>query len=219
MSIRTSARSPDFDAFVTAAKAAGLKIMLDQVVNHYGPGSSVTLERRRGFNTPPRAPQRQRDVYCPIYGLPDLDQDKAEVREFLYANADFWRRRGVDGFRYDAIKHVPETFLKDLLARDARNGTYTLGEFFDADAGTVADYQKLGFRSLFDFSLKTAMNDSIMAGRGLDRVSSVLSRYGEIPAPDEVGLFLDNHDVPRFANGTLSEDDGRERTIYGLRRS
>jgi len=208
----------DFDAFVKAAKDAGLKVMLDQVVNHYGPGSSVVGERPALFNDPATcASKGNRDVYCPIYGLPDLNQDRQDVRDLLYGNADFWRARGVDGFRYDAIKHVPETFLRDLLARDAKAGTYTLGEFYDADAGTVADYQKLGFASLFDFSLKTAMNDAIMSGRGLDRVRSVLERYGEIPAPDEVGLFLDNHDVPRFANGSLSEEDGRERTVYGLR--
>ncbi|WP_027481308.1 alpha-amylase family glycosyl hydrolase, partial [Deinococcus pimensis] len=208
----------DFDAFVKAAHDAGLKVMLDQVVNHYGPAADAVTRQPAWFNDPATcAAKGDRDVYCPIYGLPDLNQDRPDVRDLLFGNADFWRARGVDGFRYDAIKHVPQGFLKDLLARDAKAGTYTLGEFYDADAGTVADYQKLGFASLFDFSLKTAMNDAIMSGRGLDRVTSVLERYREIPAPDEVALFLDNHDVPRFANGALSEDDGRERTVYGLR--
>lgn len=56
-----------------------------------------------------------------------------------------------------------------------------------------------------------------MGGQGLSRVASVLSRQDELPRPGEVALFLDNHDVPRFAQGSLFEDQAQARTRYGLR--
>lgn len=208
----------DFRAFTKAAHDAGLKVVLDQVVNHFGYGAPTVQERPSWFHDPVTcAQQGERDVTCPIFGLPDLNQDNPEVRDFLFQNADFWRAQGVDGFRYDAIKHVPRDFLRELLRRDARDGTFTLGEFYDADAGVIRDYQALGFRSLFDFSLQSALQGSVMGGQGFERVREVLSQQGELPDPDEVALFLDNHDLPRFANGSPFEDVGRVRTVYGVR--
>jgi len=61
------------------------------------------------------------------------------------------------------------------------------------------------------------MRQSVMGGQSLSGVANVLARQGELPRPGEVALFLDNHDVPRFANGTLFEDEGQLRTRYGLR--
>ncbi len=139
------------------------------------------------------------------------------MRDFLFAAGDFWRGMGVDAFRYDAIKHVPQDFLGALLARDRGAGTFTLGEYYGADASTIAQYQKLGFGSLFDFALQGAMQASVIGGQDLGGVREVLSRQGEVPDSDDVALFLDNHDLPRFASGSLFEDEGKGRTKYGLR--
>ncbi|AFZ69147.1 alpha-amylase family glycosyl hydrolase [Deinococcus peraridilitoris] len=208
----------DFRAFTRAAHGAGMKVVLDQVVNHFGYTAPFVRQNPGWFNDPSScAGKGDNDVFCPIFGLPDLAQQQPEVRRFLFENADFWRRLGVDGFRYDAIKHVPRDFLRELLSRDASANTFTLGEYFDADPGIVAEYQQLGFRSLFNFALQGAMRQSIMSGQGLDGVRAMLERQDEIPEPDQVALFLDNHDVPRFANGTPFEDVGRERTVYGVR--
>ncbi|PNY82425.1 alpha-amylase family glycosyl hydrolase [Deinococcus koreensis] len=208
----------DFDAFVKAAHGAGMKVVLDQVINHYGYEAAAVKLRPGWFTTDAECQaSTDKDVDCPLAGLPNLKQSVPQVREQLIGNADFWRARGVDALRYDAIKHVERPFLKELLARDRAAGSWTLGEWFDADTGTVAEWQKAGFDSLFLFSLQAAMKDSVMGGQGLDRVRTVLSRQGELVRPGDVALFLDNHDVPRFAQGSLFEDVGRERTKYGLR--
>ncbi|MFC4639524.1 alpha-amylase family glycosyl hydrolase [Deinococcus hohokamensis] len=208
----------DFDTFVKATHGAGLKLVLDQVVNHYGYEAPAVKANPEWF-TPPASCEAStsKDVDCPLAGLPDLDQNRPDVREALFGHAAFWRARGVDAFRYDAIKHVPSPFLKELLARDRQAGTWTLGEWYDADTGTVADWQKAGFDSLFLFSLQAAMKASLMGGQSLSRVASVLERGAELPRPGEVALFLDNHDVPRFAQGSLFEDEGQARTRYALR--
>ncbi|ACO45757.1 alpha-amylase family glycosyl hydrolase [Deinococcus deserti] len=208
----------DFDTFVKAARAANMRVVLDQVINHYGYEAPAVKAKPEWFTPQSRCEaSADKDVDCPLSGLPDLDQSRPEVRKMLLENADFWRNRGVNAFRYDAIKHVPGDFLKEVLARDRAAGTWTLGEWFDADTGTVADWQKAGFDSLFLFSLQRAMRDSLMSGQSLSRVSAVLERNGELSRPGEVALFLDNHDIPRFAQGSLFEDEGQARTRYALR--
>ncbi|MEF2277696.1 alpha-amylase family glycosyl hydrolase [Deinococcus sp. YIM 134068] len=208
----------DFDAFTAAARAAGMRVVLDQVVNHYGYEAAAVKERPALFNGKAECDAtRNKDVDCPLAGLPDLKQSNPEVRDLLNGNADFWRSRGVNAFRYDAIKHVERPFLRDVLARDRAAGTWTLGEWYDADTGTVAEWQRAGFDSLFLFSLQAAMQRSIMGGQGLSGVANVLTRQGELVRPGEVALFLDNHDIPRFAQGSLFEDEGQARTRYGLR--
>lgn len=208
----------DFGAFVKAAHAAGLRVMLDQVINHYGDEAAAVREHPAWFNGQAEcAAAQNKDVSCPLAGLPDLKQSAPEVRALLLGNADFWRGQGVDAFRYDAIKDVEGPFLRDLLARDRAAGTWTLGEWYGADTGTVAEWQRAGLDSLFLFSLQDALRQSVMGGQSLSRVRDVLSRQGELPRPGEVALFLDNHDVPRFAQGSLFEDQGQARTRFGLR--
>ncbi|GHF28603.1 glycosidase [Deinococcus metalli] len=208
----------DFGTFVKTAHDDGLKVVLDQVINHYGYEAAAVKVRPEWFTTDAECQaSTDKDVDCPLAGLPNLKQSNPEVTDLLLGNDDFWRTQGVDAFRYDAIKHVERPFLKTLFARDRAAGTWTLGEWYDADTGTVADWQKAGLDSLFLFSLQAAMKASIMNGQGLDAVRAVLERQGELPRPGEVALFLDNHDLPRFAQGSLFEDVGRERTKYGLR--
>jgi glycosidase len=207
-----------FDAFVKAAQAANVRVVLDQVVNHYGYGATAVTAHRDWFTPQAQCDASQnKDVDCPLSGLPDLNQGNPQVRELLLGNAEFWRARGVSAFRYDAIRHVPQAFLKDLLARDRAAGTWTLGEWYDADTGTVAEWQKAGFDSLFLFSLQKAMKASLMSGQSLTQVRGVLERQDELPRPGEVTLFLDNHDIPRFAQGSLFADEGQLNTRYGLR--
>ena len=207
-----------FDTFMKAAKGAGMKVVLDQVINHYGYEAPAVKANPGWFNGKAQCDTtKNKDVDCPLAGLPDLRQSVPAVRQQLFGNGDFWRARGVDGFRYDAIKHVERPFLLDLLKKDRAAGTWTLGEWYDADAGTVAEWQKQGFDSLFLFSLQAAMRGSVMGASSLVNVREVLRRSDELARPGEVALFLDNHDVPRFSQGSFFEDEGQARTKYGLR--
>ncbi|WP_350243018.1 alpha-amylase family glycosyl hydrolase [Deinococcus sonorensis] len=210
-----------FQGFTQKAHSLNLRVMLDQVINHYGPGAPATREHPGWFHTQQDCDRAmtpaQHDTDCPLSGLPDLNQQVGEVQDLLYGNADFWRQQGVDAFRYDAIKHVDATFLQRLVTRDRAAGTFTLGEYYGADAATIREYQQLGLSSLFDFSLQDAMNRSVMHGAGFGPLRSVLTQNQQVPQPQLIAAFLDNHDLPRFASGTLFEDQGQARTAYALR--
>ncbi len=208
----------DFQTFVKTAHADGLKVMLDQVINHYGYGAPAQQAHPAWFHTAADcASATNRDQDCPLADLPDLNQKNAEVAQFLNANSDFWRGMGVDAFRYDAIKNVDPDFLQALAAKNRAEGLWTLGEYYGADAGDIGNYQRRGLSSLFDFALQGALQQAVMGGQGLGRIAGVLARDGEMQDAGQAAIFLDNHDLPRFAQGSLFEDEGQARTVYGLR--
>ena len=210
----------DFTALTAKAHGLGLRVMLDQVVNHYGYGAAAQSQHPDWFHTQAdcaAAGAAQKDRVCPLSGLPDLNQNVPAVAELLASNADFWRKQGADAFRYDAIKNVDQDLLKAQAARDRAAGTFTLGEYYGADADRVGEYQKLGLSSLFEFSLQSALKSSIMGGQSLGAVRAVLEQDAGAPQPGLIANFLDNHDLPRFASGSLFEDQGQTRTAYALR--
>ena len=65
----------------------------------------------------------------------DIDHDHPEVREEIFKWADwFIEETGVDGFRYDALKHISSTFIRDLsdhiINEKGAENFYLFGEFW-----------------------------------------------------------------------------------------
>jgi alpha-glucosidase len=130
----------DFDALVAAAHTHGIKVVLDFVPNHTSDLHPWFLESRSSRESPKRGWYLWRDGNPPnnwiaVFGgpawewdeatgqsyyhaylpeQPDLNWRNPEVREAMLATLRFWKARGVDGFRVDAMRQV----LKDLSLRD-----------------------------------------------------------------------------------------------------
>lgn len=208
----------DFKTLVNTLHQNGMKIIIDQVINHTGYEASLPREKPDWFHGAGCESLGNPEVFCPLAGLPDLKQENPEVVQFLKDNDLFWKNLGVDGFRYDAIRHVPADFIQSLAALDQSNNVFTLGEVFEtASVQKVASFQKLGLTSVFDFPLREAINQTVMKGAGFSQVRAILNQDGEYANPAELAVFLDNHDVTRFASGNLFEAEGTKRTQYGIR--
>ena len=128
----------DFDRLVAEANRLGLRVLMDLVPSHTSishpwfrehPDWYIWAEGKEGG--PPNnwrsafgGPAWSRDPGDPESGRwylhsfypeqPDLDWRNPEVREAMGEVIRFWRRRGVEGFRIDAIERV----MKDALLRD-----------------------------------------------------------------------------------------------------
>ncbi|APX10548.1 alpha-amylase family glycosyl hydrolase [Tateyamaria omphalii] len=125
----------DFDALVSRAHDLGLSVMIDQVFNHTSdqhPWFKASLDRdpefedfyvwadARADGSPPSnwiayfghpawQWHAQRGQYCLHQFLPcqpGLNHRDDAVRAALQETTSFWRARGVDGFRFDAITSV-----------------------------------------------------------------------------------------------------------------
>jgi alpha-glucosidase len=134
----------DFDALISAAHAAGLRIILDLVPNHTSDQHPWFIESRQSRDNPKRdwyiwrepaadggppnnwlsefggsawqydAATRQYYYHAFLAQQPDLNWRNPEVRDAIHDVMRFWLRKGVDGFRVDVIWHL----IKDAEFRD-----------------------------------------------------------------------------------------------------
>ena len=151
--------------------------------------------------------------------LPKFDYDAAPAAvEQVTADALWWlRESGADGFRHDAVKHIPNGFWRALTARLRREAgsetpIYQVGETFGSH-GLVAGYVGPGqLDAQFNFNLYDAAVAALAAPGGsmanlAAEVERSLSVYGPLHVMANV---MDTHDKPRFlalVEGDLAGDD------------
>jgi glycosidase len=215
-------KASEFDAVINKAHSNGMKVILDMVVNHAGYGARLLKERPDWFMNPFDCYlQGNPEIYCPLAGLPDFDQRKQNVRDYLVDVHRQWLKRfPVDAIRMDTVKHVePDYFGRDWIPamRKEKPDLYVLGEILDENSFYLFKrYFDAGFDGLFNFPLRTALISSFAKGGSVDVAASMvqetLARFGHEQAALMVNL-LDNHDVKRFVNeipfGVPSEDSRR----------
>src|SRR5665213_2497196 len=108
--------TPDeLKAFVDAAHARGLSVLLDVVYNHFGPEGNYLAQYAAPFFTTRH--------HTPWGAAINVDGPGSEtVRELFVQNALFWLREyRFDGLRLDAVHEIrdesPRPFLAELVAR------------------------------------------------------------------------------------------------------
>lgn len=145
----------------------------------------------------------------------------------LTASADAWIRRGVDGFRLDAVKHIYHnaqstenpTFLnlfynhcnKNYKAEGGRGDFYMVGEVFD-EADKVAPYYK-GLPALFEFSFWNRLEWAVNNGIGryfYSDISSYRQMYAGYRQNAIAATKLSNHDEDR-AGSRLGKSPEKEK--------
>ncbi len=208
----------ELERFVAAAHARGIRVMFDLTANHVHISGSVYRDHQADgwFNEPARVCGWEADWelegetcwFTPQ--LPDLALQRPEVREALLdAVFSLVEQTGADGFRVDAVKHLPRVFLRDLRqgvrARFEGGGTgsfLTLGETFSGDAASVAAYVgEDAMHGQFDFPLNMALLEAFALGQiGMrqlhERVVGIQNAYGGAP----MSPFAGNHDIARFVS-------------------
>ena len=100
---------PDgFKAFVDAAHARGLMVLLDVVYNHFGPdGNYLPLYAPAFFH---------QERHTPWGAAIAFEADP--VRRFFVENALYWLEEyNLDGLRLDAVDHVADDLLEEIARR------------------------------------------------------------------------------------------------------
>ncbi len=192
---------------VQKAHGKGMKVLLDAVANHAGYSFAVQDPRYKGwFHTHGEIKNWDDPWWCEngsMFGLPDFAQEKPEVSAFLTDTYLGWVDKvGFDGFRLDAVKHVPQSFWRHFnqTAHDRKGaGFLSLGEVLHGDPRVVSDYQRQGkFDSLFDFPLYYTFKEVFAQGGSMRKLGERFAQDGLYENAGMLSPFLDNHDVPRF---------------------
>ncbi len=134
----------DFDALVARAHGLGLKVIIDQVLNHSSDKHAFFTESRRDRSNPksdwyiwvdPRpdgtppcnwlsvfggpaftwdARRKQYYMHSFLPQQPDFNYRNPAVVDYMESVLRFWLDRGVDGFRFDTVNY----FFKDAQFRN-----------------------------------------------------------------------------------------------------
>lgn len=193
-------------ALSDAVHARGMKLLLDMVYNHVAPEGALTRTHPDWFHTAPSIQNWDDPVEVvegQVHGLPDLAQEREPVYEHLRDASLGWIDRvRPDGYRIDAVRHMPASFLA-RLGRDVRahaGPDFTmLGELFDGSPRTnAATSRAAGLDAMFDFPLHFAMVDVFCRDASPGALGAILAQDDTYPHPERLVTFLDNHDLPRI---------------------
>ncbi len=208
--------------------ARDMKLVLDVVVNHAGDRARLPQQHPEWFHDPATCGSLgAAQVYCPLDHHPDFAQERSEAAAYLSAHAArAVTRYHLDGIRMDTAKHVPAAYFRDSFfpaVRAAYAGLFVVAEIFEqGSTEPFVPYLAAGFDSAFHFPLYAAFRDGIGRSGSIDRVADAIAdgigRLGPERALDLV-LFVDNHDVPRFANVPgygVAEDEIRRRLLLAF---
>lgn len=207
--------------------ARGMRLVLDMIVNHAGPGARVVATNPEWFHDPAACGRLgPEEVYCPIGGspLPDFAQEKPEVADYLDALTVGWIERvPIDGIRMDTVKHVPEAYWSQRwipAVKAANPQLFVVGEVFETQStDKLVPYLDAGFDSLFNFPLMAEIVHVLGGDGSVDplaaRVSDQIQTLGQERMRALTG-FVDNHDLPRFAGHSGGDAGAKPRVLLAL---
>ncbi|MBS2024111.1 MAG: glycosyl hydrolase [Deltaproteobacteria bacterium] len=184
-----------------------MRLVLDLVVNHVAFDAPLVKQHPDWFHHNGEIidwNDAQQLVDHDVYGLPDLAQENPEVHAYLLDVAKSWIDvLEPDGFRLDAVKHVPLAFWKQFNAElhdYAGPDFFLLGEALESDPGKLANiWREGGFDSVFDFPLAFALTNIACKGAQPTTLDAMLAQDQLYPDASKLVTLLDNHDLPRLA--------------------
>ena len=262
----------DFEHFIDAAHKRGIRVVADLVVNHtsnehpwFKEACKNPDSKYHDYYVWSDSPDKYSDcriIFCdtetsnwtyhPQVGKyywhrffshqPDLNYDNPEVQEEMLSVVDFWMKKGLDGFRVDAVpylyeregtncenlpethdfcrrlrKFVDEKYPEAILIAEANQPPHDVVNYFG---------QGDEFHMAFNFPIMPRM---FMAIRKEDRkpIEDIINDLPSIPEGCQWGIFLRNHDEltlemvsekeRKYMYNTFAKDP-RMRINIGIRR-
>ena len=192
----------DFKSLVEAAKARGMKIILDWVGNHTAwdhPRATshpdfYMKDAGGGFMPPPEFPDWS-DVVQVEYDNPDVLA--WHIDEMRYWITEF----GIDGFRCDYATGIPTDFWDGLSAALLE----TKPDLFMLAEAEVADHQLNAFHASYGWPMMHAFDDVAQGKQAASYLDDVLARMRlEFPQGSDFLYVTSNHDENSW-NGTVFE--------------
>jgi glycosidase len=236
----------EFKEMVEKLHEAGIKIAIDLPLNHVSSRhpwfkAAVSGDKKYedfflwaddGVDLNEKRPWDNEVIWHPYngrwyYGVfggssPDLNYENEKVVEKALEIVEFWLNMGIDGFRFDAAKHIYDydlqqkkfnynhekniQFWKKIMdkARSIKSDVFAVTEVWDAPE-IVAEYAKT-IGCSFNFYFTEALRESINHGNTY-KIWDCFSRT----LTDDRGLYIpsnfsSNHDMTRLASSLQSED-------------
>ncbi|MFC7792221.1 carbohydrate-binding module family 20 domain-containing protein [Streptomyces cinereoruber] len=219
-----------FKSMIDTCHAAGVKVVVDSVVNHMANGSGT------GTGGTPFSKYDYPGLYsgadmddcraeitnyqdrgnvqnCELVHLPDLDTGEDYVRGRIAGYLNDLLSLGVDGFRIDAAKHMPAADLANIKSRLTDPGAYWKQEAIHGAGEAVSPSEYLGSGDVQEFRYARDLK-RVLQNEKLAYLKNFGEAWGHMPS-GRAGVFVDNHDTERVGD-TLSYKDGANYTLASV---
>ena len=151
----------------------------------------------------------------------DIDHSHPEVKEEIFKWVDwFMDQTGVDGFRYDALKHISDEFIYDLsnhIMEKKKEDFYLFGEYWQYDDGQIDGYlDDTDWKiDLFDVPLHFHMQEASKSNGNYD-MRNIFNNTIVKNHPLQAVTFVDNHDSQPGQSLDSWVDDWFKEIAYSL---
>lgn len=213
----------------------GIKILLDFVANHVHEEHPLWKEHRDWFGVLELPDGRKNLRLWDEYRLttwfepymPSFDYvGSKEALETMTDNAIWWlQETNADGFRHDAVKHVPNEFwrlltkkVKEQIETPRQTQVYQIGETFGG-YDLISSYVSNGqLNSQFNFNLyDTAIPVFLDEKNSFEMLDNQMQKTFQVYGVNHLmGNLVSSHDKIRYmayADGDLEINDGRANEI------
>lgn len=223
-------------SLVKTAHEHGLKVIADLVLHHVHAEHPWwkdhrdwfgKLELPDGSKNLRRWDDYQFTTWFEPY-MPTFDFGKSEAVTALIDNSAWWANEyDLDGFRLDAVKHIPTDFwwrfrsaLREKVGAKRGRHLYLVGETFKDRAGIISFVGPNMLDGQFDFPLYDSIKDCLAEEKaGLDQLEASLDASEESFGKESLmSPLLGNHDKGRFmayADGDLPDPKGTKEEEVG----
>ena len=221
--------SAELQSMINACHAAGVRVYADVVVNHLAAGSGTATNGATWSATTLTYPRfsasdfhancgiqdgdynNNRDgvTQCRLVGLPDLNTASSYVQGQIKNYLTTLIGMGVDGFRFDAAKHIRQSELQAIVGGVTH--TTTSGEplWITQEIitdGTVDRNSYLSIGTINEFKYATAMRETFRNANGasISQIRSIMGTpgnwggtWGFITDSSKATVFVNNWDTER----------------------
>jgi alpha-amylase len=233
VSYRIAGRLGDRTAFknmIDTCHAAGVKVVVDTVINHMSAGSGTgtggsayTKYNYPGIYSAPdfdnctsqinNYGDRGNVQNCELVGLADLDTGEDYVRGRIAAYMNDLLSLGADGFRVDAAKHMPAADLANIKSRLTNPNAYWKQEVIHGAGEAVQPDEYVNTGDVQEFRYARDLK-RIFTNENLAYLKNFGESWGYLGSA-KAGVFVDNHDTER--NGeTLNYKSGSTYTLANV---
>ena len=202
------------EQLVKSAHQHQMKVILDFVANHTHeqhpfyrehPEWYGALQLADGRDNVRLWDERRLDTWFETF-LPSFDYlGSDEAIEVMTDNALFWLGSlNLDGFRHDAVKHLPQEFwitlTRKLRAEYPGRHLYQLGESYGSDALIKQYISTTQLDGQFNFNLYFGTRESFALGTGnmADIAATVEQNLSTYDPLNFMGTLVSSHDQTRF---------------------
>lgn len=212
----------DFDHLVSKAHELHLRVILDGVFNHCSRGffqfnSLMELGENSPYTDwfhvhswPLHAYSGKPNYECwwNYPALPKFNTSCPDVRDYLFSVAEFWTRRGIDGWRLDVPNEIDDdSFWQEFRSRVKKinKDAYIVGEIWDEPSRWLQGDQ---FDGVMNYTFRRALLAYLFDENHIDSVE-FSRRLQECFPENRFGVsmnLLSSHDTIRLASLPCSNE-------------